>query len=81
MEPVDEQSHGLGLDPASLLMAGEDPAAAVLAWGDRLASARLVDLTGEGIRTVPFAGGAGPVGPGLVQDLAWTQPGWSLRGR
>ena len=59
MEPVDVQSHGLGLDPASLLMAGEDPAAAALAWGDRLASARLVDLTGEGNRTVPSMGGRG----------------------
>ncbi len=59
MEPVHGQSHGLGLDPASLLMAGEDPAAAVLAWGGRLASARLVDLTSEGIRTVPSLGGRG----------------------
>lgn len=59
VEPVDVHCHGLGLDPATLLAAGEDPAAAAIAWGDRLASARLIDLTDGGVRTVPMPGGHG----------------------
>ena len=59
VEPGDPLTHGLGLDPASLLSAGVDPVAAVHAWGARLASARLIDLTLEGLRIVPTPGGRG----------------------
>jgi sugar phosphate isomerase/epimerase len=41
---------GVGIDPASLIAAGRDPAAAVLKAGASLASARLVDCFRSGLR-------------------------------
>ncbi|TVQ30088.1 MAG: sugar phosphate isomerase/epimerase [Phycisphaeraceae bacterium] len=46
---------GLGLDPASVLLAGDDPVRAVGEFGHRLRSARLCDLSSAG-RTPPGEG-------------------------
>ena len=58
-KPLDVHAHGLGLDPASLMVQGEDPVEAVHAWGERLASARLIDLAPGGGRILPTHGGGG----------------------
>ncbi len=54
---------GVAIDPAAVLAAGDDPAAAVSRAGHRLLAARLVDLSRSGMR--------GPVGggPGARLDL------------
>lgn len=44
---------GVGLDPAACLSRGEDPAAEALRAGDRLAAARLSDLSSDGLRIAP----------------------------
>ncbi len=56
--PIDERGGllGVGIDPASVLLAGDDPAAAVSALGDRLAVARLSDANAQG-RCEPVVGG------------------------
>ncbi len=49
--PIPDNDHagiGVGLDPATVLLAGEDPEAAVCALGDRLAVARLSDANAQG---------------------------------
>jgi sugar phosphate isomerase/epimerase len=54
VDPEGDGPVGLGIDPAAWLAVGEDPVAAVIRFGPRLASARLVDLLLGGTR--------GPVG-------------------
>ena len=51
--------HALCLDPASLLTSGGDPIAAIHEWGDRLAAARLDDVSPNGLRIPPSIGGGG----------------------
>lgn len=55
----DDAVHGLGIDPASILAAGGDPASEVFVVGHRLSSARLSDLSAGGTRVAPAAGSDG----------------------
>lgn len=48
--PVRRAGIGLGIDPVAVLADGGDPAAAVVAAGSDLASARLADLQRSGLR-------------------------------
>ncbi len=56
--PLTGQANAAGIDPASWLAAGGDPAEAVTIAGERLASARLVDLLTNGARA-PVGGAHG----------------------
>jgi len=88
--PLREQGEregrlGVGVDPAALLMAGEDPVAIAARLGDRLAGVRLSDLDSGGARVVPGRGRldteafiaavsvAGWTGP-LIVDLRGVSP-------
>lgn len=53
--PANGESNMVGIDPAALLAAGQDPAAAVSRCGRRVASARLTDVARglAGARTAP----------------------------
>lgn len=56
---------GVGIDPAAVLSAGEDPAALAARLGSRLAAARVTDVAAAG----PTAGRIAPGAPGGRLDL------------
>ncbi|HRQ71642.1 MAG TPA: TIM barrel protein [Phycisphaerales bacterium] len=56
-EPASADSPlGVGVDPAAVMIAGEDPAALTARIGNRLASLRLSDLDAAGSRVAPGHG-------------------------